>query len=109
MTGGLDRQEKRLVWGEIKSISSDQNERLCPAKIDSRRESQARPCAKPISTRPAQFVQSYDLTDDERDALLKLDIGRLYAKGVHGLLLRPFTIIHSVSEPDYLKAIRGEN
>lgn len=57
---------------------------------------------------PAQFAQSYDLTDDEREALLKLDIGRLYAKGVHGLLLRPFTLIHSVSEPDYLKAIRGE-
>jgi hypothetical protein len=58
---------------------------------------------------PKDFVQTYDLTDDERDALLKLDIGRLYSKGVHGLLLRPFTIIHSVSEPDYLKAIRGEN
>ena len=58
---------------------------------------------------PAEFAKSYDLTDDERDALLKLDIGRLYARGVHGLLLRPFTIIHSVSEPDYLKAIRGEN
>ena len=58
---------------------------------------------------PKDFAQTYDLSDDERDALLKLDIGKLYAKGVHGLLLRPFTIIHSVSEPDYLKAIRGEN
>jgi hypothetical protein len=57
---------------------------------------------------PTQFAQSYDLTDDERQALLTLDIGQLYAKGVHGLLLRPFTIILSVSEPDYLKAIRGE-
>jgi hypothetical protein len=58
---------------------------------------------------PKDFSASYDLTDDERDALLKLDIGKMYAKGVHGLLLRPFTIIHSMSEPDYLKAIRGEN
>jgi len=57
---------------------------------------------------PTQFVQAYELTEDEREALLKLDITQLYAKGVHGLLLRPFTIIHSVSEPDYLKAIRGE-
>lgn len=58
---------------------------------------------------PAEFVKSYDLSDDERDALLKFDIGRMYSQGVHGLLLRPFTILHSVSEPDYLKAIRGEN
>jgi hypothetical protein len=57
---------------------------------------------------PAGFVEAYDLTEDERTALLKLDIGQLYANGVHGLLLRPFTIIHSISEPDYLKAIRGE-
>jgi len=42
------------------------------------------------------------------DALLKLDVGALYAMGVHGLLLRPFTILHKVAEPDYLKAIRGE-
>jgi hypothetical protein len=27
--------------------------------------------------------------------------------GVHGLILRPFTLLHEVSEPDYLKAIRG--
>jgi hypothetical protein len=57
---------------------------------------------------PAQFAQAYELSEQERAALLKLDIGQLYAQGVHGLLLRPFTIIHQVSEPDYLKAIRGE-
>lgn len=57
---------------------------------------------------PARFAEAYDLTDEERAALLNLDIGRLYAKGVHGLLLRPFTILHSIAEPDYLKAIRGE-
>jgi len=35
-------------------------------------------------------------------------VGALYGMGVHGLLLRPFTILHKVAEPDYLKAIRGE-
>jgi hypothetical protein len=40
--------------------------------------------------------------------LLKLDVGALYAMGVHGLLLRPFTILHKVAEPDYLRASRGE-
>jgi hypothetical protein len=66
------------------------------------------PLRKAYFDSPAQFAQSYELTEDESAALLKLDIGQLYAKGVHGLLLRPFTILHSVSEPDYLKAIRGE-
>jgi hypothetical protein len=53
------------------------------------------------------FVAGYALTDDERDAMLTLNIGKLYALGVHGLILRPFTILHKVPEPDYLAAIRG--
>jgi len=57
---------------------------------------------------PARFAEGYDLTADEREALAKLDIEALYAKGVHGLILRPFSILHSIAEPDYLKAIRGE-
>ena len=57
---------------------------------------------------PAKFADAYELTSEERQALLNLDIERLYAEGVHGLLLRPFTILHSVAEANYLKAIRGE-
>ena len=57
---------------------------------------------------PAKFAEGYDLADRERAALLALDVGELYGLGVHGLLLRPFTILHKVAEPDYLKAIRGE-
>ena len=57
---------------------------------------------------PAKFADGYDLADRERDALLRLDVGALYGMGVHGLLLRPFTILHKIAEPDYLKAIRGE-
>ena len=53
------------------------------------------------------FVAGYDLSDEERTALLDLDIGKLYAMGTHALLLRPFTILHQISEPDYLKAIRS--
>ena len=56
----------------------------------------------------AGFAQSYDLTADERDALIGVKVGALYAMGVHGLLLRPFTLLHKMPEPDYLKAIRGE-
>ena len=57
---------------------------------------------------PEAFADGYDLTAPERDALVRLDIGALYAMGVHGLLLRPFTLLHQMPEPDYLKAIRGE-
>jgi Aromatic-ring-opening dioxygenase LigAB, LigA subunit len=57
---------------------------------------------------PATFAEGYDLAERERDALLRLDMGALYGMGVHGLLLRPFTILHNVAEADYLKAIRGE-
>jgi hypothetical protein len=65
-------------------------------------------CREAYFQSPATFVNGYDLAMDERDALLKLDVGALYAMGVHGLLLRPFTILHKVAEPDYLRAIRGE-
>ena len=52
------------------------------------------------------FVQEFELTDTERNALVNMRIYDLYDMGVHPLLLRPFTIIHGVSEPEYLKAIR---
>jgi hypothetical protein len=57
---------------------------------------------------PAKVVDRYPLTAVERDALETRDYGKLYGLGVHGLLLRPFSILHQVSEPDYLRAIRQE-
>ena len=56
----------------------------------------------------AKFADGYDLTAEERAALVGLDIRTLYAMGVHGLLLRPFTLLRQMPEPDYLTAIRGE-
>ena len=53
------------------------------------------------------FVKEFALTDAEEAAIAKLKIHALYEMGVHPLLLRPFTIIHGVSEPDYLDAIRN--
>ena len=53
------------------------------------------------------LADDYELTEEERTALTDFNIYDLYEMGVHPLLLRPFTIIHGVSEPDYLKAIRG--
>ena len=65
-------------------------------------------CREAYFASAAAFAQSYDLTEDERAALIGKDVGRLYAMGVHGLLLRPFTLLQQMPEPDYLKAIRGE-
>jgi hypothetical protein len=57
---------------------------------------------------PAAFAASYDLTERERAALLAFDVKALYEMGVHGLILRPFTILHKMSDPDYVKVLRGE-
>lgn len=66
------------------------------------------PAAREKCTRaPEEFVGGYDLTPEETKAFLDRDVRTLYRMGVHGLILRPFTIINSVSEIDYLKAIRG--
>jgi len=54
------------------------------------------------------FAEGYDLAAAEREALVRRDVRTLYAMGVHGLLLRPFTLLHKMPEPDYLKAIRGD-
>jgi hypothetical protein len=54
------------------------------------------------------FAKGYDITPDERDAFVRHDVSKLYALGVHGLILRPFTLLHRMPEPDYLTAIRKD-
>jgi len=56
---------------------------------------------------PAKFAESYELDAEERRAFLAYDIGALYRLGAHGLILRPFTLLKGVAEPDYLRAIRS--
>jgi hypothetical protein len=55
----------------------------------------------------AIVAEGYDLDAEERRAVLEQDVGALYRLGAHGLILRPFTIIQQMSEPDYLAAIRS--
>jgi hypothetical protein len=57
---------------------------------------------------PAKFAAGYDLTERERAALIDFDVRALYDMGVHGLILRPFTILHKMSDPEYVKALRGD-
>jgi hypothetical protein len=56
---------------------------------------------------PAGFVKSYELTEEEKIAALNVDVRKLYTLGVHSLLLRPFTLMHQVSNEDYAKALAG--
>ena len=56
---------------------------------------------------PAAFVKNYELTDDEARAALAVDVRALYSMGVHSLLLRPFTLLHKVSNEDYAEALKG--
>ncbi|MGH7794080.1 MAG: hypothetical protein ACREQ2_04140 [Candidatus Binatia bacterium] len=55
----------------------------------------------------AAFVKNYDLTEAEAKAALAVDVRALYGMGVHSLLLRPFTLLHKVSNEDYAKALKG--
>src|SRR5262245_4498720 len=57
---------------------------------------------------PEAFAARYELADAERSALLARDYGALYRLGVHGLLLRPFSLLRAVPEADYLAAIRKD-
>jgi Aromatic-ring-opening dioxygenase LigAB, LigA subunit len=55
----------------------------------------------------AAFAAGYELTAEEREAITRMDIRRLYRLGVHPLLLRPFTLLHRVSNEDYAKSLAG--
>ena len=63
-------------------------------------------CREAFFNEKETFVAKYLLADVERSAVLSLDVGTLYALGVHGLLLRPFTILHQMPEAQYLAAIQ---
>lgn len=56
---------------------------------------------------PGEAVADADLDPFEFDALVNRDYRALHAMGVHGLLLRPFSILFQVSEADYLAAIQA--
>lgn len=55
----------------------------------------------------AKFVQTYELSEPEAQAILSVDTRTLYQMGVHSLLLRPFTLLNKVSNEDYAKALTG--
>jgi hypothetical protein len=51
------------------------------------------------------MLSDYKLQPEELDAIKSVDLAALYRMGVHPLLLRPFSTIHGMGMPDYMKAI----
>lgn len=52
------------------------------------------------------LLDTYTLTDEEREALKKPDIGLLYVLGVNGQILMHFAAFHKIEWDDYLQAMR---
>ena len=55
---------------------------------------------------PDELLDNYTLTDEEREALKKPDIGLLYVLGVNGQILMHFAAFHQIEWDDYLQQMR---
>ena len=51
-------------------------------------------------------VAGFDLTDEETDALVAPDIGKLFHLGVNGQILMHFAAFHQIDWQDYLQRMR---
>lgn len=51
-------------------------------------------------------IASFELTDEERDALTAPDIGMLFHLGVNGQILMHFAALHQIEWADYLQRMR---
>ena len=52
------------------------------------------------------LLAEYELTDEEKDALRKPDIGLLYVLGVNGQLLMHYAALKGYAWPDYIQAMK---
>lgn len=52
------------------------------------------------------LLAEYELSDEERDAILRRDIGLLYVMGVNGQLLMHFSALIGQSWDEYIAAMR---
>jgi hypothetical protein len=55
---------------------------------------------------PTGALAGYELTDEERSALVDPDIGFLYHLGVNGQILMHFAALHGIAWADYLQRMR---
>ena len=61
---------------------------------------------KSYTASPDELLANYTLTDEERQALKKPDIGLLYVLGVNGQILMHFAAFHQIAWDDYLQQMR---
>jgi hypothetical protein len=54
----------------------------------------------------ARLLERYDLTAEERDALVAGDVGLIYVLGANGQLLMHFAAFLGMAWPDYIRAMR---
>src|ERR1700739_4591554 len=54
----------------------------------------------------AGLLADYDLTQEERGAITKPDIGLLYVLGVNGQILMHYAAFSGIDWPDYLQRMR---
>ncbi len=54
----------------------------------------------------AGLLGDFDLSEEERGAVLDRDIGLLYVLGVNGQLLMHFAALCDIAWPDYLQRMR---
>ena len=52
------------------------------------------------------LLEDYDLTDEEREAILAGDVGKLYVLGANGQLLMHFAALLGMPWADYIAAMR---
>ena len=52
------------------------------------------------------LLQEFDLTDEEREALRKPDIGLLYVMGVNGQILMHYAALRQFPWDEYIQAMR---
>jgi len=55
---------------------------------------------------PEGLMDDFDLTDEERRALIEPDVGLLYHFGVNGQILMHFAAFHQIDWQDYLQRMR---
>jgi hypothetical protein len=54
----------------------------------------------------AALLEDYDLVDEEREAILAGDVGKLYVLGANGQLLMHFAALLGMPWADYIEAMR---
>jgi hypothetical protein len=54
----------------------------------------------------AALLDDYELTDEEREAFLAGDVGKLYVLGANGQLLMHFAALLGMPWADYIEAMR---